>query len=985
MKYIILLNKGHSQINNHGSVSKQPLKVDGETLLQRTIRLLMYYDPEGDIIVATDGQASKIEGTAQYPIEQSDLALGRFPHSLIKSNSCFLYQEVYYTNAAIDRITSSRTSSIRFFGTTEQIFAIQIANADLMKKHINRIKTLYSHGDIKEYDDWQLYSSFLGVPTDEKNIGKNLILIDDDTRALVNATDCKQFEVALKRKRAEARRKRTLQKFIRGIRDFVLKVFAFFLVIKGCTTTQAVQWIRRVYRDIRRNENASLRQKTWAYRRGFLPIQVETNSITKDNLKTFISERDYRRLVPINGKYDKWLNNTILRSYIFAPFSEYFSNYYYQISNRHGERRITALPGCPGDKGDTIQDVLNLIVEKGAVQASLRSETRQGVRKQYELSYDGQCFWIDDMESDITGVEKFLLDRKLPVLLIIEKLETFSEPLILMQLLVINIDSRKPTISDAFILRQQAAGSGDDSDANDSNDETRIRINTDTGEYLCGEQREIAPYYQEIKELILTMLLTVPIIEFMGATIAINNDGFKITNLTARPLYGEKYSFSETTTSYLLAKLMEIKKARKGAWKKLGFIFHHLKLRIRRRFTRILYPKSLLPYLGVRWISMLTNDLFVNRNSTLAQKLWAYRNGYLSYRIEQYGITKENRLEYISDFEYLWLRHINSRNRIWFEDKLTFKYMLSEYNECFPEYYFHVVQKNGKNEIISLMDCPEGYSGSFEDILRLVAEKKVLALKPDEGSHGKGFFKFSYDEGRYYLNSEIASKEQIEALLSDAKNQYLVTEYIQMHTELKRIYDGSVNTIRIIVFKKDGKTPEIGNTYMRIGSSKTGAVDNMVAGGMYAQIDTDTGHYFNAKAIAKNEIVPCEYHPDTGARIDGILPNWEKAKELVLAIAQAIPQLEYFGFDVAITEDGIKIPEINRYPDFPKIEPLSPRTIDYLLYKLEMKKARYGYNKKRPVRIFSLPKRPFTEINDFEKEQAALDSDEIEDDSLENV
>ena len=265
--------------------------------------------------------------------------------------------------------------------------------------------------------------------------------------------------------------------------------------------------------------------------------------------------------------------------------------------------------------------------------------------------------------------------------------------------------------------------------------------------------------------------------------------------------------------------------------------------------------------------------------------------------------------------------------------------------------------KNGSNRIIPMMDCPSEYGNEFEDIVKLVHEKGALALKPDEGSHGDGFYKFSYEDGKYYLNHVEATLDDVSRILNDVNNQYLVTEYINMHQEIKRIYDGAVNTIRMIVFKKDGVNPVIGNAYMRFGSKRTGAVDNMGAGGMFAQIDIETGRFYNAKIIEANEIKPCLHHPDTGVMIDGYLPNWEKVKEDVLNVARNIPQLEYFGFDLALTEDGLKFPEINRFPDYPAIEKYTPETIDYLLYKLEQKKKKYGYDVNRGKQLIKLPKR----------------------------
>ena len=198
-----------------------------------------------------------------------------------------------------------------------------------------------------------------------------------------------------------------------------------------------------------------------------------------------------------------------------------------------------------------------------------------------------------------------------------------------------------------------------------------------------------------------------------------------------------------------------------------------------------------------------------------------------------------------------------------------------------------------------MMDLPEGYTNTFDEIFRLVEQKGVLALKPDEGSHGDGFYKFTYEDGKYQLNYQDVTKQQVLDILEDINNQYLVTEYINMCDELKAVYDGAVNTVRMIIFKKDGKNPQIGNAYVRFGSKKTGAVDNVGAGGMTATIDVATGHFHDAKIVMNNSIEDCPIHPDTGVPIDGYLPHWEQVKQQVLDVTKSINQLEFFGVDLA--------------------------------------------------------------------------------------
>ena len=479
------------------------------------------------------------------------------------------------------------------------------------------------------------------------------------------------------------------------------------------------------------------------------------------------------------------------------------------------------------------------------------------------------------------------------------------------------------------------------------------------------------PCWDQVVEVTDKIARFAPQLGFFAADIAFAEDGksFWFTKFYNYPEYPEDYMFSEETNAFLRKKLRESRERAANGKLRRANARERVMFKTRKLFTMAFFPKDLVPYLSVRWIGEVTKDLFSHTGVSLKDKIWAYRHGFLSYRIPQYGITRENHLDFISDFEYKWLRHINGDYRLLFEDKITIKYIVNEFRECFPDYYYHIKTDIDENVIIPMMDCPEGYGRDYSDIIRLAKEKGVLALKPDEGSHGEGFYRLKYvkDEdpgaddsdggGTFYLNFDVASEERIINLLSDTSNQYLVTEYIDNHPQFKAIYDGAVNTARMIVFKEDGVHPVLGNAYLRFGSKQTGAVDNMGAGGIFVQVDIDTGRYHDAKIITHNAIIPCPEHPDTRVPLEGYIPHWDDVKKTVLAVAENIAPLEYFGFDVAITENGIKFPEINRFPDYPKIEKLSPITTKYLLGKLEQKKKRVGYDKHPCRKLVHLPKR----------------------------
>ena len=91
----------------------------------------------------------------------------------------------------------------------------------------------------------------------------------------------------------------------------------------------------------------------------------------------------------------------------------------------------------------------------------------------------------------------------------------------------------------------------------------------------------------------------------------------------------------------------------------------------------------------------------------------------------------------------------------------------------------------------------------------------------------------------------------------------------------------------MIVFKKDGKTPQIGNANMRFGSKRTGRpLIIWEAGGMFAKIDIESGSFMMQKIIEDNEIKPCLYHPDTNVKNRRLFTKWEKVKETVLNVAK---------------------------------------------------------------------------------------------------
>lgn len=317
-----------------------------------------------------------------------------------------------------------------------------------------------------------------------------------------------------------------------------------------------------------------------------------------------------------------------------------------------------------------------------------------------------------------------------------------------------------------------------------------------------------------------------------------------------------------------------------------------------------------------KWLKTVFRDIRKNKNMPLFKKLWAYKHGFLSYRIPQFDLTGENTDRYISDLDYAKLFPVNNMFVRWIDDKLTVRYVLSPFRQYMPAYYFHLT-KRSVTGVLKLMDCPDGFTADIDGVLNLLETNGVLAVKNISGSHGTGFYKLGYDGGTYYINEDASDKDNLKKLLGSMHDS-IVTEYVMMHDELKKLNTRSVNTVRLMVFNEHGDDPVVGFAYLRIGTKKSGMVDNVSSGGLSSTIDINNGHFCGAISFTDSyKIVDHKVHPDTNILIDGFIPHWKTIIAAVKEICLYIGELEYMGFDIAVTPDGFKILEINSHIELP--------------------------------------------------------------------
>lgn len=305
---------------------------------------------------------------------------------------------------------------------------------------------------------------------------------------------------------------------------------------------------------------------------------------------------------------------------------------------------------------------------------------------------------------------------------------------------------------------------------------------------------------------------------------------------------------------------------------------------------------------------------------------WALERGFVPGRVKLFGkdFNEQTYQNYYADYDYFMAHPLNNHFAIWINDKLTLKYMLNvpELAQYMPEYYLYI---ENDGHYTYLMDAPENINKDSDFLYNLLLEKKHLALKPNNGAGGAGFFGLHYIDGKIYKNSELISKDKINELKSSL-NGYIVTEFIEQSEEMNKVYRKTACAFRIVLYKKvqqkieDKAEYDCLLAYARFGTDKNDAVSNNDQGGLAVQIDWNNGTYKGdfrglAKFWGQEATKGFSKHPNTGAELDGKkIPNWDIVKNGLLDICNYLSSLDFFGMDVIVTEDGFKICEINSAP-----------------------------------------------------------------------
>ena len=172
----------------------------------------------------------------------------------------------------------------------------------------------------------------------------------------------------------------------------------------------------------------------------------------------------------------------------------------------------------------------------------------------------------------------------------------------------------------------------------------------------------------------------------------------------------------------------------------------------------------------------------------------------------------------------------------------------------------------------------------------MVKYDKDTIMKPALGTFGGvGVIKVHH--------KECPSKEDYLRLFSEYKKDFVIQEVVEQHPGMASFNETSVNTMRIVTYRRPNKERKMLYAIMRFGGK--GAIkDNVCAGGGFCVINPD--------GKLKDRIVHVYQTPKLDKLPDSTvndIPCFDKAVKAALALHGQLPHFDVMGWDFAITPD----------------------------------------------------------------------------------
>jgi YD repeat-containing protein len=201
----------------------------------------------------------------------------------------------------------------------------------------------------------------------------------------------------------------------------------------------------------------------------------------------------------------------------------------------------------------------------------------------------------------------------------------------------------------------------------------------------------------------------------------------------------------------------------------------------------------------------------------------------------------------------------------------------------------------------------------WRPMLKTIMDRSGLdrvIVKPVRGLAGQGIVLAQSTEQGIQIQT---GKARIPLSEYRFEGRFIVQEIVEADEAIARFSPSALSTIRVVtMLARSGELLILG-TCMRVGKSDS-LVDNWSNGGLAIGVDTESGrlHEYGYDKHGRRH----RAHPDTGLSFAGFqIPRWEEVVALASRTQREFGYFRLLGSDLAVTDKGPVLIEINDEPD----------------------------------------------------------------------
>lgn len=252
----------------------------------------------------------------------------------------------------------------------------------------------------------------------------------------------------------------------------------------------------------------------------------------------------------------------------------------------------------------------------------------------------------------------------------------------------------------------------------------------------------------------------------------------------------------------------------------------------------------------------------------------------------------------------------DKRYAVFADDKYLFHRLMDEINVPTATLLGVLNVKKGVFQV-------KGDTIAAEDFLNSLDETGIVIKPVIDSNQGTGVIVLDVNQGQrrtFRTNvGEFTATQLLNHIGVGHENaDFLVEKKLAQHASLNEFYNLSVNTVRVDTLITEEGDVLINSAYLRVGRNGR-RVDNWSGkqGGIGIQVDINTGQ-LNALGVDYS-LVRYSEHPETKKQFSGFtVPFWEEITQLVARAALSFPNLRSQGWDIAVTEEGPLLIEVNQ-------------------------------------------------------------------------